>query len=319
MRVVHTCTSPSPARLIFAYSRRSPALCKMPLLATDDSIITLRKSYYRDEQSASTCEPPPRRRNVVAEFARARIHTSGTNFLNNDAFSNNERLRESDGRVSRARARVATQWREVSRTYTRRRLVNAEQRNRVCEIDVTRIGPRVKLHARRLADTKGRRADAASPWITVADSTGRLRHFKENARERETGSFSLRRASRSRNTSTFHVPEKGFPYIGTSSRGFLGDLNDRPFDNNPHRDLNEWSYFSAFVEVSYPRNVGSQDCRRMEFSCCQLPRHRPKNSLNFPRRSANTYEARVSYRRFSRAKSKCSTDGYRITIPFSLS
>lgn len=43
--------------------RRSAALCKMPLLTTDDSIITLRKSYY------------PRRaicRNVVAVCERAR-------------------------------------------------------------------------------------------------------------------------------------------------------------------------------------------------------------------------------------------------------
>lgn len=43
-------------RFIFAYSRRrSAALCKMPLLATDDSIITLRKSYYLGR---AICESP---------------------------------------------------------------------------------------------------------------------------------------------------------------------------------------------------------------------------------------------------------------------
>ena len=44
----------------------SAALCKMPLLATDDSIITLRKSYYLGR---AICEP---RGNVVPACARER-------------------------------------------------------------------------------------------------------------------------------------------------------------------------------------------------------------------------------------------------------
>lgn len=52
--------------------RRSAALCKMPLLTTDDSIITLRKSYYLGR---AICRATPRR-DVVAlcMYVRARAH-----------------------------------------------------------------------------------------------------------------------------------------------------------------------------------------------------------------------------------------------------
>lgn len=61
------CLASSAQRPIFAYSwRRSAALCKMPLLATDDSIITLRKSYYLGR---AICEM---RGNVVPACARER-------------------------------------------------------------------------------------------------------------------------------------------------------------------------------------------------------------------------------------------------------
>lgn len=83
-----------------------PALCKMPLLTTDDSIITLRKSYYLRR---AICRATPRR-NVVAVCVRAYNN-------NNDAFSNNERLRNLADTSSRPQATRDTQSQRVSRIY----------------------------------------------------------------------------------------------------------------------------------------------------------------------------------------------------------